>query len=121
MSDLTAAKLLQKLCAERATLSERYAVHNGSDPWREFAESGDVIDRAVATTAFDFRQIENANDRGKLELLDEAIARIELDASQFDVCQNPNCLGDGKIEHERLGILPWARFCCACAAAQQRR
>lgn len=123
MSDvlLTAVGLLEKLHAEKSGLLQWYADHNGSDPWREFADGSDVIDQAVATTAFDFRQIENATVRGKLALLDEAIVRIEADASQFDACQNPHCLGDGKIEHERLAILPWAKFCCACAAAHQRR
>lgn len=123
MSDgtLTAAVLLEKIQVERATIMQRYERHNGSNAWQELAD-GDEADRGLAATAFDFRQIENAADRGKLELLDEAIARIEADSFSFDACQaGDGCLGNGHIEHERLAILSWAKFCCACAAAKQKR
>lgn len=119
---LTAAELLQRLQAEQERVLARYRSNNGPDAWREFAAAGpDQLDQAQAVTAFGFRQIENDADRGKLELIGEAIARIGADAVQFDACQSPHCQSGGKIEHERLAILPWAKFCCVCAAVQQRR
>ena len=121
MSDLvlTAADLLEKLKAERAGLLRRYEAHNGPDAWQEFAD-GDEADRAQAAAAFDIRRIESANDRGRLELIGDAIARIETDPANFDACQNERCESGGKIEHERLAALAWAKLCCACAAARER-
>ena len=116
---LTAAVLLERLRAEQATILRRHQIRNGTDVLHE-STGGDEADDAQVATATFFRESENAADRGRLTLIQDAIARIEADPEQFDGCQAENCLGNGHIEHERLGILPWAKLCCACAAAQQR-
>lgn len=118
MSDVvTAEGLLEKLTTARAAIVRRYESNHDADDWRAEGDEGDI---GLAATTFDIRRIESAIDRGRLALLDEAIARITADPTKFDVCQNPKCLGDGKIEHERLLILIYAKLCCACAAANER-
>jgi len=124
MSDLAilkAAELLEKLRAEREKVLVHYRGNGGSGDYSEAAGSPDHLDQAQAITKLYLRVAENAADRNRLELVEEAMARIGVDASQFDACQaGDGCLGDGRIEHERLDILPWAKLCCACAAASER-
>lgn len=122
MSDnvvLTAVELLDKLRVEQTTILRRHQVRNGTNDLHESARGDEADDAQVATATF-FRESENYAARGRLELVQDAIARIDANASQFDACQNPRCKSGGKIEHERLNVLPWAKLCCACAAAQQR-
>lgn len=122
MSDvlLTAVGLLEKLHAEKgAVLARDQSNHEDQADWQALAEAPDQLDRALATTDFDFRQIVNGAARNKLERVTKAIARITRNPAEFDVCQGSPCLGDGRISHERLALVPWTDTCGPCAGCVQ--
>ncbi len=56
----------------------------------------------------------SANDRRLLEMIDEALARIE--AGEYGECVN---CGEPVLE-KRLQAVPWARYCLRCHDLQER-
>ena len=56
----------------------------------------------------------SANDRKLLELIDEALARIE--AGEYGECVNCGEL----VQEKRLEAVPWARYCLKCQDLQER-
>lgn len=56
----------------------------------------------------------SANDRRLLELIDEALQRIE--AGEFGDCIN---CGE-PVQEKRLEAVPWARYCLRCQDLQER-
>jgi DnaK suppressor protein len=56
----------------------------------------------------------SANDRGLLELIDEALGRIE-------VGEYGECIHCGEpLQEKRLEAVPWARHCLRCQDLQER-
>ncbi|MGB7923618.1 MAG: TraR/DksA family transcriptional regulator [Pyrinomonadaceae bacterium] len=56
----------------------------------------------------------SANDRRMLELIDEALVRIE--AGEYG-----NCVHCGEpVQEKRLEAVPWARHCLRCQDLQER-
>jgi DnaK suppressor protein len=56
----------------------------------------------------------SANDRKLLELVDEALERIE--AGEYGACIH--C--DEPVQEKRLEAVPWARHCLRCQDLQER-
>ena len=56
----------------------------------------------------------SANDRKLLELIDEALRRIE--AGEYGECVN---CGE-PVQERRLEAVPWARYCLKCQDLQER-
>src|ERR1051325_7266677 len=56
----------------------------------------------------------SANDRRLLELIDEALERIET--GEFGECVN---CGE-PVQEKRLEAVPWARYCLRCQDLQER-
>ena len=56
----------------------------------------------------------SANDRRLLELIDEALGRIE--AGEYGECVN---CGE-PVSEKRLEAVPWARYCLKCQDLQER-
>jgi DnaK suppressor protein len=71
-------------------------------------DTKDVADMAVESYTKDFLFGKSAGDRQVLQLVDEALARIE-DKTFGDCihCENP-------IQPKRLEAVPWARHCIQC-------
>src|ERR687893_3124874 len=56
----------------------------------------------------------SANDRKLLELIDEALVRVE--SGEYGECVN---CGEPVLE-KRLDAVPWARYCLKCQDLQER-
>jgi DnaK suppressor protein len=56
----------------------------------------------------------SANDRRLLELIDEALVRVE--AGEYGDCVN---CGE-PVQDRRLDAVPWTRYCLRCQDLQER-
>ena len=56
----------------------------------------------------------SANDRRLLELIDEALKRVEV--GEYGECVN---CGE-PVQEKRLDAVPWARYCLRCQDLQER-
>jgi DnaK suppressor protein len=79
-------------------------------------ESGapDIADRATSAFQREFSFSLSENESKLLQLIDEAIARLDTD--RFGQCVH--C--EQAIEPPRLQAIPWARHCIACQELQDR-
>jgi len=78
-------------------------------------QSGDLIDIATDNLEHELNYIFEERERGKLQNIDEALARIkEGTYGECDGC------GDD-IELERLLALPFTRLCLDCKSKQERQ
>jgi DnaK suppressor protein len=78
------------------------------------ANAQDAADMAVESYTKDFLFGKSSEDRRILQLVKEALGRIE--DKSFGVCMN--C--ENEIHPKRLEAVPWTRFCLQCQHLQER-
>lgn len=102
-------KLLQK------QLSLNEMVHRTEGYGREEDRNiQDIADMAVESYTKEFMFGKSAGDRQILQLIDEALTRIEDDAYGYCVhCENP-------IQPKRLEAVPWAGHCIECQSLLEK-
>ncbi len=104
----------KKLLKKREELSQ--VVHRTENYGRS-AESGDtqdIADMASSSYTKEFFFSKSNNDRFILQLIDEAIKRIEEDSYG-------SCVNCGKdVQQKRLEAVPWARHCIECQELQEK-
>lgn len=102
-------KLLQK------QLSLGETVHRNEDYGREKdQDTQDIGDMALESYTKEFFFGKSAGDREILQLIQEALNRIE-DAS-FGLC----CHCENPISEKRLEAVPWAGYCVACQDLKEK-
>jgi DnaK suppressor protein len=102
-------KLLQK----QFSLTDM--VHRTEGYGRE-KDSGiqDIADMAVESYTKEFIYGKSAGDRRILQLISDALARIE--EQTFGLCAH--C--ETPIQHKRLEAVPWTRYCIQCQALVEK-
>lgn len=78
------------------------------------ANTQDMADMAVESYTKDFLFGKSSEDRRVLQLVKEALERIEK--SSFGICVN--C--EEEISPKRLDAVPWARLCLQCQRLQEK-
>jgi DnaK suppressor protein len=102
-------RLLQK------QLSLGETVHRNEDYGREKdQDTQDIGDMALESYTKEFIFGKSAGDREILQLIQEALNRIE-DAS-FGLC----CHCENPISEKRLEAVPWACYCVACQDLKEK-
>ncbi|MCA1591258.1 MAG: TraR/DksA family transcriptional regulator [Acidobacteria bacterium] len=81
---------------------------------RDLEATQDPADMAANAYTKELLISMSANDRRLLELIDEALVRVE--AGEYGECVN---CGE-PVQEKRLDAVPWARFCLKCQDLQER-
>jgi len=74
----------------------------------------DLADKANNTYTKEFLFYQSSNDRTMLQLVDEALNRIEQ--GNYGACVHCG----GPVEIKRLEAVPWARHCIPCQEKQDQ-
>ena len=74
----------------------------------------DLADRAANSHTKEFLFSLSSTERDTLQLVDEAISRIEEEL--FGVC----VACEGAMEKKRLEAVPWAKHCLSCQERQEQ-
>ena len=107
--------LQQKLLQKKSELinlvqkSESYGREAESEE-----ESKDYIDKASSSYAKEFLFRKSNSDRQLLQLVIEALGRIE--SEEYGDCMN--C--QEPVERKRLEAVPWAHLCLSCQELQEQ-
>lgn len=116
MEELDLEYFRTKLLAARAEVLNR--VQKTETYGREVdtkSEAMDLLDQAAVAYSKEFLFTLSHADRKLLQLIDEALARIE--SGTYGIC-----LHTGEpIEPKRLEAVPWARLCIKAQELEERR
>jgi DnaK suppressor protein len=74
----------------------------------------DVADKAANSYTKEFLFSQSSNERHVLQLVNEALARVEN--GTFGVCVS--C--DNEIQQKRLEAVPWTKHCISCQERQEQ-
>ncbi|PYS91544.1 MAG: RNA polymerase-binding protein DksA [Acidobacteria bacterium] len=103
-----------RLLGRREGLFRQVTEAEMSSRERDLEATQDPADMAANAYTKELLISMSANDRRLLELIDEALARIE--AGEFGECVN---CGE-QVQEKRLEAVPWARYCLKCQDLQER-
>ena len=74
----------------------------------------DLADKAASAYTKEFLFHQSSNERTLLQMIDEALARIE--EGRYGECQHCG----GPMLAKRLDAVPWARYCIPCQELQDQ-
>lgn len=102
-----------KLLRKQASLTDM--VHRTEGYSRETEQNiQDIADMAVESYTKDFNFGKSAGDRHILQLIGEALERIEDETYGLCIhCENP-------IQPKRLEAVPWAGYCIQCQDLKEK-
>ena len=103
-----------RLLARREGLFRQVTEAEMSSRERDLEATQDPADMAANAYTKELLISMSANDRRLLDLIDEALRRIE--AGEYGECVN---CGEPVLE-KRLDAVPWARYCLKCQDLQER-
>ncbi len=103
-----------RLLARREGLFRQVTEAEMSSRERDLEATQDPADMAANAYTKELLISMSANDRKLLELIDEALGRIE--AGEYGECIN---CGES-VQEKRLEAVPWARYCLKCQDLQER-
>jgi DnaK suppressor protein len=103
-----------RLLARREGLFRQVTEAEMSSRERDAEATQDPADMAANAYTKELLISMSANDRRLLELIDEALGRIE--AGEYGDCIN---CGE-PVPEKRLDAIPWARYCLKCQDLQER-
>jgi DnaK suppressor protein len=103
-----------KLLARRESLFSQVTEAEMSSRERDLEATQDPADMAANAYTKELLISMSANDRVLLQLIDEALARVER--GEFGECVN---CGE-PVSEKRLDAVPWARYCLKCQDLQER-
>jgi len=103
-----------KLLARRESLFSQVTEAEMSSRERDLEATQDPADMAANAYTKELLISMSANDRKLLQLIDEALERVER--GQYGECVN---CGEPLTE-KRLDAVPWARYCLKCQDLQER-
>ena len=102
------------LLARREGLFRQVTEAEMSSRERDAEATQDPADMAANAYTKELLISMSANDRRMLEMIDEALKRVE--AGDYGECVN--CGED--VSEKRLAAVPWARYCVRCQELQER-
>ncbi len=103
-----------RLLARRESLFSQVTEAEMSSRERDLEATQDPADMAANAYTKELLISMSANDRRMLEMIDEALKRVE--AGEYGECVN---CGE-PISEKRLTAVPWARYCLKCQDLQER-
>lgn len=103
-----------KLLARRESLFSQVTEAEMSSRERDLEATQDPADMAANAYTKELLISMSANDRKLLQLIDEALERVER--GEYGECVN---CGEPLAE-KRLDAVPWARYCLKCQDLQER-
>ncbi|MFL6210475.1 MAG: TraR/DksA family transcriptional regulator [Pyrinomonadaceae bacterium] len=103
-----------RLLARREGLFRQVTEAEMSSRERDLEATQDPADMAANAYTKELLISMSANDRRLLDLIDEALRRIE--AGEYGECVN---CGE-QVQEKRLEAVPWARYCLKCQDLQER-
>ena len=103
-----------RLLERRESLFSQVTEAELSSRERDAEATQDPADMAANAYTKELLISMSANDRRLLELIDEALRRVE--AGEFGECVN---CGE-PVQEKRLDAVPWARYCVKCQDLQER-
>ena len=103
-----------RLQARRESLFSQVTEAEMSSRERDLEATQDPADMAANAYTKELLISMSANDRKLLQLIDEALARVE--AGEYGECVN---CGE-PVAEKRLDAVPWTRYCLKCQDMQER-
>ncbi len=103
-----------RLLGRREGLFKQVTEAEMSSRERDLEATQDPADMAANAYTKELLISMSANDRKLLDLIDEALGRIE--ASEYGDCIN---CGE-QVQEKRLEAVPWTRYCLKCQDLQER-
>ncbi len=103
-----------RLLERRESLFSQVTEAEMSSRERDAEATQDPADMAANAYTKELLISMSANDRRLLELIDEALKRVE--AGEYGDCIN---CGE-PVQEKRLDAVPWARYCVRCQDLQER-
>jgi DnaK suppressor protein len=103
-----------RLLERRENLFSQVTEAERSSRERDAEATQDPADMAANAYTKELLISMSANDRKLLDLIDEALRRVE--AGEYGECVN---CGE-PVQEKRLDAVPWARYCLRCQDLQER-
>ena len=103
-----------RLLARRETLFSQVTEAEMSSRERDLEATQDPADMAANAYTKELLISMSANDRKLLQLIDEALVRVE--GGEYGECVN---CGE-PVAEKRLDAVPWTRYCLKCQDMQER-
>lgn len=103
-----------RLLERRESLVSQVAEAELSSRERDLEATQDPADMAANAYTKELLISMSANDRKLLQLIDEALERVE--GGEYGECVNCGEL----VQEKRLDAVPWARYCLKCQDLQER-
>lgn len=103
-----------RLLERRESLFSQVTEAEMSSRERDLEATQDPADMAANAYTKELLISMSANDRRLLELIDEALVRVEK--GEYGECVN---CGE-PVAEKRLDAVPWARYCLKCQDLQER-
>ncbi|HEV2704282.1 MAG TPA: TraR/DksA family transcriptional regulator [Pyrinomonadaceae bacterium] len=103
-----------RLLERRESLFSQVTEAEMSSRERDAEATQDPADMAANAYTKELLISMSANDRRLLELIDEALKRVE--GGDYGECVN---CGEA-VQEKRLDAVPWARYCVKCQDLQER-
>ena len=103
-----------RLLERRESLFSQVTEAEMSSRERDLEATQDPADMAANAYTKELLISMSANDRKLLELIDEALVRVEK--GEYGECVN---CGE-PVSEKRLDAVPWARYCLKCQDLQER-
>ena len=103
----------KRLIEKRHSLSDMVQRNEGYGRQKD-SDTQDIADMAVESYTREFIFGKSSGDRAVLQLIQEALDRIEDEAYGICIhCENP-------IQPKRLEAVPWTRHCIHCQALLEK-
>jgi RNA polymerase-binding transcription factor len=104
----------EKLLQKKLEILEAYNKNKTYGKEADGEGAQDIADKASNSYAKEFLFSLSNSERDMLQLVDEALGRI--DGRRFGVCVS--C--EDEMDKRRLEAVPWARHCISCQEKQER-
>jgi DnaK suppressor protein len=114
MDKKTVKSYRDRLLARRESLFSQVTEAELSSRERDLEATQDPADMAANAYTKELLISMSANDRMLLQLIDEALLRVEK--GEYGDCIN---CGE-QVQIKRLDAVPWARYCLKCQDLQER-
>jgi len=104
----------EKLIQKKQEILEAY--NKNKTYGKEADEDGaqDIADKASNSYTKEFLFSLSNNERDMLQLVDEALTRVE--GRRFGVC----VVCEDEVDRKRLDAVPWAKYCISCQEKQEQ-
>lgn len=104
----------ERLVTKKNQIVEAYAKNKSYGMEADEEGARDIADKAYNSYAKEFLFSLSNSERQTLQLVDEALMRI--DERRYGVC----VACQGQVERKRLEAVPWARHCIGCQEMQEQ-